>query len=66
MGMAAILFNGAEHPLDRRPVVKSGENYFRIYSASLEKTLKDSMILYMYIAQGQGQVTSRGQNFDFN
>ena len=31
-----------------------------------EKTLKNYTILYMYIAQEQGQITPRGQNFDSN
>ena len=32
----------------------------------LEKTFKDFMILYLYIAQKQGQITHRGQTFDPN
>ena len=33
---------------------------------SVKKTLKIYTILYMYIAQGQGQINPRGQNFDCN
>ena len=33
---------------------------------SEKKTLKNNTILYMYIAQGQEQITPRGQNFDCN
>ena len=29
-----------------------------------KKTFKNNIILYMYIAQGQGQITIWGQNFD--
>ena len=61
MGMAAILFNDAEwfEQIDNTPstevlmwyLVKTGQ-------AVLEKkTFKDYEILYMYIAQGQGQIT---------
>ena len=40
--------------------MKSGENC----SSGLRK--ENYTILYMYIAQGQGQITPRGQNFDYN
>ena len=33
---------------------------------SEKNTFKDFMVLYLYIAQGQGQITPRGQNFDPN
>ena len=57
--MAVILFYGAEpfeviiilYPFDRRPHVKYGQ------AISKKKTFKDYAILYMYIAQGQGQIT---------
>ena len=68
--MAAILFNGAEpfeqvmnYSFDRRPHVKSGKI---AQAVSEKKALKNSMILYMYITQGQGQINTREQNFDFN
>ena len=55
MGMAAILFNGAE------PFILSTEspmwNPVTIVKAVSEKKIKDLTILYMYIAQGQGQIT---------
>ena len=31
-----------------------------------KKTFKDFKVLYLYIAQGQGQITPRKQNFDSN
>ena len=43
--------------------MKSGQN-FKVVSRN--KTLKDYMILKMYIAKGQGRITTRGQNFDCN
>ena len=64
MGMAAILFNGAEPfeqivntPLKRRSYVKCGEN---LSIVSDKKTFKNYTILYMYIALGQGQINPRG------
>ena len=45
-----------EGPLE--PLVKSGQ------VVSEKKTFKDYTILYMYIAQGQKQITSRGYNFN--
>ena len=42
-------------------------NKVKTAQAVLEKkTFKNYTILYMYIAQGQGQITLRGQNVDFN
>ena len=35
-------------------------------AVSEKKTFKNYTILYMYIAQGQGQITPRGQNVDNN
>ena len=62
-----ILFNSAEPfeqtdniPSNRKRHVKSGENW------SEKKTLKDYTILFMYIAQRQGQITPRGEQFDCN
>ena len=36
------------------------------HGVSEKKILKNYTILYMYIAQGQGQITPRGQNCDCN
>ena len=44
--------------------MKSGGNYSS--GVSEKKTFKKCTVLYMYIAQGQGQITPRGQNFDCN
>ena len=41
-------------------------NLVIIGDAVSEKTFKDDMILYLYIAQGQGQITLVGQTFDPN
>ena len=66
MGMVDILFNDAElfeqidTPLTESPVwnlVKIGQ------AVSEKKTFKDYDILYMYIAQGQGQITSGDKIF---
>ena len=70
MDMEVILFNGAElfeqigNTLSTEcPHMKSSENC----SSSFEKKIfKHYTILYMYIAQGQGQIALRGQKFDFN
>ena len=70
MDMVTMLFNGTEPfkqtvniPLTEGPMWK----LVKIARAVSEKTtFKDSMILYMYIAQGQGQITPWGKNFDFN
>ena len=60
MGMAAILFNDAE-PYEQIYNMPSTEgpkyNLVKIGQAvSEKKTFKDYKILYMYIAQGQGQI----------
>ena len=70
MGMAAILFNDAEPfeqsvniPLTEDPMwnlVKIG------WVVSEKKTFKNFMDLYLYITQGQGQITPREPNFDPN
>ena len=67
MCLAAILFcdaahlnkvSSCQHPFNRNPYVKS------IDQVVLEKkTFKDFMVVYLYIAQGQGQIIP-GQNFD--
>ena len=66
MGMAAILFNGTE-PFEQIGNTLSTEgikgNMVKITQAVSEnKTFKNYPILYMNIAQGQGQTTTRGQN----
>ena len=70
MDMAAILFNGVE-PFEQigNTLLTEGPiwNLVKIAPAvSEKKTLKNYTILYMYIAQGQGQTTPRGQNGDYN
>ena len=64
MGMAAILFNGAE-PFEQIVNISSTENPKRNLvktgkAISEKKTFKDFMILYLFIAQGQGQTTPGG------
>ena len=69
MGMTSILFNDAkpfeqnfnsltEHPMWN--LVQIGQ------VVSETETFKDFMVLYLYIAQGQGQITQWGKNFDPN
>ena len=70
MGMAAILFTGAE-PFAKIINNLSTEspilNLVKIAQAiSEKKTFKNNTILYMCIAQGQGQINPRGQNLDCN
>ena len=70
MDMAAILFNGAE-PFKQSVNIPSIEGLMwilvKIGQVVLEKkTLKDFMVLYLCIAQGQGQIIPKGQNFDPN
>ena len=70
MGMTAILFNDAEL-LEQSVNILSTEgpmwNLVKIGQVvSEKKTFKDFMVLYLYIAQGQGQITPRGQNSDPN
>ena len=69
MGMAAILFNGVE-PFKQIINTLSTEgpmwNLVKIAHAVSEKKFKNYTILYMYIAQGQGRITPRGQNLDCN
>ena len=69
MGMAAILFNDAE-PFDQSVNIPSTEgptwNLVKIDRVvSEKKTFKDFMVLYMYTAEEQGQITPR-QNFGPN
>ena len=58
--MVAILFNDAEL-FEQTDYTSSTEglmwNLVKIGQAVSEKTFKDYKILYMYIAQGQGQIT---------
>ena len=60
MGMAAILFNGADHlnKLDDTPSTQGPMwNLVKIGQTVSEKAFKDYAILYMYIAQAQRQIT---------
>ena len=61
--MAAFLFNSAEHSNIVSTLSTEGPmwNRGKIAQAISQKTFKNYTILYMYIAQGQGQVTHRGQ-----
>ena len=67
MSMADILFNGAE-PFEQNCNTLSTEgsmwNLVKIARAFSEMIFKNYIILYMYIAKGQGQITPMGQNFD--
>ena len=65
MGMAAILFNGAE-PFATLSTERLMWNLVNIALVVSEKSFKNYTILYMYIAQGQWQITSRGQTFHSN
>ena len=70
MDMAAILFNCVE-PFEQtgNTLLTEGPIWNPVKIAqtvSEKKTFKNYTILYMYIAQGQGQITLRGQNFDYN
>ena len=61
MGMTTISFNGAE-PFEQTVNIPSTEgpmwNLVKIGQAvSEKKTIKDFLILYVYIAQGQRQIT---------
>ena len=58
--MVAILFNDAEwfEQIDNTPLTEGPMLYLvKICPAVLEKIFKDYKILYMYIAQGQGQIS---------
>ena len=64
MGMAAILFNDVEL-FEQSFNITSTEgpkwNLVKISQVILEKkTFKDFIVLYLYIAQGQGQITKGG------
>ena len=67
MGMAAILINSAEpFELIVNSLLTDGLNRNMGKTAqavSEKKTFKNYTILYMYIAQGQGQIVPRGQKF---
>ena len=70
MGMATILFNGTE-PFEKKNItILSIEglmsNLVKIVQAASEQTFKDFTILYIYIANEQGQITPKGQNCDGN
>ena len=69
MGMAAVLFNGAE-PFEQigNTLSTEGPMWYLVkiaHAVSEKQTFKNYTILYMYIALGQGQIT-KGQNFDYN
>ena len=54
MGIEAILFNGAE-PFEE--IVNMWNLKKMCQAVSEKKTFKDFMILYLYIAKGQEQIT---------
>ena len=59
MGMTAILFNDTEgfEQIDNMPLTEGPKcNLVKTGQAVSEKPVKDCEILYMYIAQGQGQI----------
>ena len=70
MGMAAILFNCAkqfQEIVNIRSTEGSVLNLMKISQTITEKkAFKNNTILYMYIAQGQGQSTPRWQFFYSN
>ena len=59
MGMAAILFNDAEfEQIDNTPWTEGPVwNLVKIGHTVSAKKFQDYEILYLYIAQGQGQIT---------
>ena len=60
MGMTVILFANAERfeQIDNTPSTEGPMwNLLKIGQAVSEKTFKDDKILYMYMAQGQEQIT---------
>ena len=66
-GMTAILFNDAK-PFEQSVNIPSTEgpiwNLVKIGQAvSEKKTFKDFKVLYLYIAQGQGQITPQEAKF---
>ena len=67
--MVAILFISVE-PFEQTvniPLTESSMwNLVKIWQVVSEKKFKDYMILNMYIAKGQGRITTRGQNFNCN
>ena len=70
MGMAAILFNGGK-PFEQigNTLLTEGPMLHLVeigQAVSEKKTFKNYTILYMYIAQWQGEITLWGQNFDYN
>ena len=69
MGIAAILFKGAEPLQIVKTLSKEGPmwNQVKIVQAvSEKKRFKNDTFLSMYVAPSQGQITPRGQNFDWN
>ena len=65
MGMTTILFNNAERleQTDKMPWTEGPKcNLVKIGQAvSEKKTFKDYEILYIYISQGQGQITKENK-----
>ena len=70
MGIAAVLLNYAEtFEQIVNTLMTEGPMWYVVKIAqtvSAKKTLKHYTILYMYIAQWQGQITLWGQNFNYN
>ena len=61
MGMVAILLNSVEPSIEG-----CMWSLVKIDHVVSEKKFKDYMILSMYIAKGEGCITTRGRNFDCN
>ena len=59
MGMVAILFNGTEQIVNILLTEVPMLDLVKIVQAFSEKTFKDFMVLYLYLAQGQGQITPK-------
>ena len=66
MGMAAINIEPNKQIVNTLSTGRPMWNLVTIAWVVSEKTFKNYTILYKYIAQGPGQITPRGQNFDGN
>ena len=71
--MVAILFNGAESFEQIEQIVNTLSTEDSMWNVaktaqvvSEKKTFKNYTILYMYIAKGQGMITSRDKDFNCN
>ena len=62
MDMVAILFNGSEAFEQIGNTLSTEGSMWNLVKIAF----KNYTILFMYIAQGQGQITLGGQNFDYN